>query len=315
MTSKVTEIANVSCAVRIPAVKKVTAFHLFAEEQVTTWWCCKKMVFTPIMTITLNTTQCHQSTDTLFEYRDCLVNVNVQKIREVNADCFLKLKVKRGEKTIRKKIVKAKYLIECFQEPNNAFENIHLALDVLSYYPLTVGLKIQTKKTHSPEDKSAITEMESATDNTPTTVAEETGDQSVQAVPETITDQPTHYVPLDFWENLVTDNTSEAATDEEWEDIPLSDDDEEDLQQDDAEKREKHPLQNSQDISCFKGLAIDEELMMQYNDEAAPLESVRVRMWRPVRRVVKLSIFGLLAVTAVMVVLESLLPPLDDDEV
>ena len=44
-------VSKVSCGARIPTGKKVTAVHLFAEEQVKTWWllwnqCCLALTMT-----------------------------------------------------------------------------------------------------------------------------------------------------------------------------------------------------------------------------------------------------------------------------
>ena len=112
------------------------------------------------------------------------------------------------------------------------------------------------------------------------------------------------------------EHTGEAETDEEWEDVPLSDDTEGELQTDDGDENEKYPLHENHNTECSKGSVIDEEQIMHVNnEEAAPVGSVRVRMWRSVRRIVKLSVLGLVAVTAVLVILEPMLPPLDDDEV
>ena len=288
--------SKVWCGARIPAGKKVTALHLLAGEQVTTWCCFKKMAWTPIMTIDLDKTRRHRISDTHLDYPDCRVKVNTGKIRELEPECLVRLKVKRGDNTIRKKIVNAKDLIHCLhkQENNNVFGEIHVAIDVSSFYPLTVGLK---------------------------TVVEATADESLQAVSDTIADQPPpppppYAIPADFWESLLKDSTREAPTDDQWEDIPLvdSDDDVGQLQQDDGPEGDKYPRQEYyQDISCYKGLGIDEQHITLRQDEAAPLRRrVWLRMWRPVRRVVLLSVLGVLAVTVLMVVLEPMLPDLHD---
>ena len=308
MTTAMTVTTKVSCAVRIPAGKAATAVRLFVEEQARTWWCLKKTIFAPILDIKLDKERRHKVSDTHFEYPDCRVKVNLDKLKELHPDCCVKLKVKRGELTIRKKIVDAKDLIHCLQEPSDVFGKIHVTLDVSSFYPLTVALEIHAKKTQNHENKPDMAEVEAA-------VGEACSDESLQAVSETITDQPPQPVPVAYWESLMMENTTEAETDDELEDISLSDDahDEGELSQDGGHESEKYPLQ--QDLSCFKGLGVDEEQTKLPIDEPAPVRrSVWVGMWRPVRRVVLLSVLGVLAVTALLVVLEPMLPDLDDDE-
>ena len=95
MDYKMKVSSKVSCGARVPAGKPVTALHLFAEEQVRTWWCGKKTVFAPIITIDLDKEQRNVISDTLLEYPGCCVKLNLHKIRELDADCLLKMNIEQ----------------------------------------------------------------------------------------------------------------------------------------------------------------------------------------------------------------------------
>ena len=311
---------KVSCAVRTPAELKVTAVRLFAEERVKTWCCFTKTISTPILDAKLDNKRRHNTTDARFVYPDCRVKVNLEKIADLEPDCSVKLKVKRGELTLRKKLVDAQDLIHCLQEPSDVLGQIHVAFDVSSYYPLIVGLAVQTRKTQSAEAVPDVAEAEGTADETRPAVAEASSGESVQDVPQTITDEPPQAVPVANWESLTMETTTEADTDDDWEDLPLSDTDEGELNPDDGGESDKYPLKEAEeDLSCFKGgLGTDEEqtkVPKVPKEEAAPVgRSGWEGMWRTVRRVVRLSVLGVLAVTAVLVVLEPMLPDLDADE-
>lgn len=189
---------EVSCSVRIPAEKRVTAIHLLAEQVEACCWF-KKVQFIPIMIIKLDRGRRQKISTTEYEYPDCRVTVDLERISELDVDSFVRMKVKMGEKTIRKKMVDAKYLIECLKNQIHLFGKIHITLEVSSFYPLTVALKIETKKDQGPEDGPVITKGEAATEapvqgivettgNEPLPAAQEENDcESVKAVAEAIT--------------------------------------------------------------------------------------------------------------------------------
>ncbi|KAK8406292.1 hypothetical protein O3P69_007172 [Scylla paramamosain] len=71
-----------------------------------------------------------------------------------NADCFVKIKVKRNKKTIRKQAIDARHLLECLHDLRPAPGRIHVALDVCSYHPLSVRLEVNTDEGREPEDRN-----------------------------------------------------------------------------------------------------------------------------------------------------------------
>ena len=77
------------------------------------------------------------------EYSACCLNVDIEEIRELDTDCFSRMKVKWGKKTIRK-AVNLMPLIECLQNESQSLGKIHVVLDVSSFYPLTFTLKTET---------------------------------------------------------------------------------------------------------------------------------------------------------------------------
>ncbi|XP_063848775.1 uncharacterized protein LOC135093426 [Scylla paramamosain] len=130
-----------------------TAIHLLAQR-VSRWWCLGKARFCPIVTVDLDPARREKVTDAVTEYPHCCVTVNWETIKQVDADCFVKIKVKRNKKTIRKQAIDARRLLECLQDLRPAPGRIHVALDVCSYHPLSVRLEVNTDEGREPEDRN-----------------------------------------------------------------------------------------------------------------------------------------------------------------
>ena len=150
---------GISCSVCLAVHKKVTAIQVFAE-QVNTWLWFKKRYFCPVMRIHLDPERRQKVSDKVHEYPACRVSVDMEKMRELGSDCFTRMKVKWGKKTIRKKAVNLKPLIECLQNESQCLAKIHVALEVSSFYPLTFTLKTETEETQTQEDNLPTTEVE-----------------------------------------------------------------------------------------------------------------------------------------------------------
>ena len=165
---------------RLPAEKTMTDIHVLAE-QVKTWLWFKKRYLCPVLKVHLNPKRRQKVSDAIYEYPTCRLNVNIEKIRELDKNCFTRLKVKWGKKAIRKAAVNLKHLFECFQNDNHSLGKIHVVLDVSSFYPLT--LKTEAKEGHTHEHDLPATESEKELkDNTKTAVVEAIGGEPVHTV-------------------------------------------------------------------------------------------------------------------------------------
>lgn len=142
---------EVSCAVRVPSHKKATAIVLLAQRvQRCRWW--KKPSFCPIMTVDLRPDQQETVvTDGVAVYPHCRVAFNVEVISELQVDCCVKMKVKRGKKTIFKRAIDATCLLKCFQDPKEMQETIHIAVDAFAFNPLSVTQKVKTNEDQESE--------------------------------------------------------------------------------------------------------------------------------------------------------------------
>ena len=128
----------------------VTAIQVYVE-QVKTWWWFKNRYFCPVK-VHLDPERRQKISDAIYEYPACRLNVDMEKMRELDSDCFTRMKVKHQKKTIRKKAVNLKSLIECLQNENQSLAKIHVALEVSSFYPLTFTLKTETEETQTQKD-------------------------------------------------------------------------------------------------------------------------------------------------------------------
>ena len=144
---------GISCSVRLPSEKTVTAIQVFAE-QVKTWWWLKNRYFCPVMRVYLDPERRQKVSDKVYEYPDCRVSVDMEKIRKLDPDCFTRMKVKWGKKTIQKKVVNLKPLTECLQNESQSLAKIHVALKVSSFHPLTLTLITETENTNTGRQPS-----------------------------------------------------------------------------------------------------------------------------------------------------------------
>ena len=135
-------ISQLWCSVRIPTSKKVTAIQLLAER-VHRWGYCFKKTFTPIVSLSLDPERCQTLSTNENGFSECQVILHEEAIQHLDADTFVKIKVKKGRKTLRKKIFKTRYLIRCLQEVINGEGNLHLSVIIASFSPLDFLLKIK----------------------------------------------------------------------------------------------------------------------------------------------------------------------------
>ena len=143
---------KVSCSVRVPASSRLTKIIVQAELT-KSWLCFTKRKVCPILTIYLDNARPDNLPDGTHAYPVCRMHVHSNKIQQLQPNCFAKIKVKRGNKTVTKNAIDAQHLIQCMKEHRN-FAKIHVNLVVSSFQPLTCELKLQTTPLHQLNEES-----------------------------------------------------------------------------------------------------------------------------------------------------------------
>ena len=181
--------SKVSCSVCIPATKKVTAIHVLAE-QVETWCWWKKTFFSPIVLMKLDPQRCENVAHNGKQFNECQVTVDEETLNNLDADTFVKIKLKRGRTTIRKKILKATYLLQCLQQQSSVDGKVHLSLNISSFSPLTVGLEVQSIGTEFPTTDLEAGEAQTREDELDPSVEAPPSNESLQAEDTTTAHHP-----------------------------------------------------------------------------------------------------------------------------
>ena len=107
---------KLSCSVRVPTTIRVTEIILQAEVTKKSWLCFVRRVSCPIVSIYLDHVRREKLPGGAYAYRQCYMHVNLRKIQKLEEECFVKLKVKRGMKTMRKKAIDARHIIQCLKQ-------------------------------------------------------------------------------------------------------------------------------------------------------------------------------------------------------
>lgn len=96
------------------------------------------------MTVELHPEHCECVTALAKEFSECRVAVNHALLEGLETACFVRFKVKRGHRTVRKKALDARFLIKCLQEERLVEGKVKLAFDITSFSPLTFRFHIKT---------------------------------------------------------------------------------------------------------------------------------------------------------------------------
>ncbi|XP_050685796.1 uncharacterized protein LOC126980205 [Eriocheir sinensis] len=140
---------TIACCVRVPASKQVTALHL-AAEQATRCCCYKRRSSATFMTVELLPERCVAVDASTKEFGECRVAVNWTVVAELETECFVRIKVKRGRRTLRKKALDARLLIKCLQEGRLVCGEARLVFDIASYSPLRFCFQVKTTASECP---------------------------------------------------------------------------------------------------------------------------------------------------------------------
>ncbi|XP_050740355.1 uncharacterized protein LOC127010387 [Eriocheir sinensis] len=140
---------TIACCVRVPTSKQVTALHL-AAEQATRCCCYKRRSSATFMTVELLPERCVAVDASTKEFGECRVAVNWTVVAELETECFVRIKVKRGRRTLRKKALDARLLIKCLQEGRLVCGDARLVFDIASYSPLRFCFQVKTTASECP---------------------------------------------------------------------------------------------------------------------------------------------------------------------
>ena len=146
---------SVSCVVRVPSTKAVTAVHLLGER-VNHYCCCfRERRFTPFMDIELQPEGWVQASASTREFQGCPFTLRREVLALLEADCVVRLKVKRGNRTIRKKIVDARHLIAVLQDQRH--DHVLLVVNIVSFTPLRAFLRVLVRAVLQPANVPEVT--------------------------------------------------------------------------------------------------------------------------------------------------------------